>query len=276
MITAGPLKRVTRAAELLSRSDLSQRVRYKSEDEIGRLAKSFNEMADKLEKSFNTQKRFVSDSAHELRTPLASMKTAVTRELSNNDKSVSDEKVLSFLSDRINYMETLVNDLLFLSRVDEGKLKLEESRINLSAIALEADEIFRPLFEDKKIDFTCVVEPELYLKSERVLMLRVISNLLDNAAKNTPPGGSVSLIVRKQDNNVVLEIADTGPGILDPHLPYIFERFYKIPSVRSNGHGLGLAIVKSIVESSSGEISVSSNNGQGAKFTIKLPENLRS
>ena len=272
-LTVSPLKRITQAAEGLSRSDLSQRVKYKSNDEIGRLAVSFNTMADRLEDAFNSQKRFVSDAAHELRTPLASMKTSVTRAQIDERNTGDFQKLLDFLSGRISHMETLVNDLLFLSRADEGKLKSNAIALDLSKLLTEAEESFRCLFEDKNINFTSEITADLYVKADHTLILRVISNLLDNAAKNTPSGGSVSLAAIKQNNGVIITVCDTGSGISPEHLPHIFERFYKVPGLTrsNNGYGLGLAISKSIVESSGGRISVQSDLGKGSTFTIELP-----
>jgi len=273
-ITVSPLKRITRAAEGLSRSDLSQRVKYKSGDEIGRLAISFNIMADRLEESFTLQKRFVSDAAHELRTPLASMKTSVTKAQIDERNTDDFQNLLDFLSGRISHMETLVNDLLFLSRADEGKLKSKAITLDLSKLLTEAEESFRCLFEDKNINFTSEITADLYIKADRSLILRVISNLLDNAAKNTPSDGLVSLAAFKQNNEVTITVSDTGAGIPPEHLPHIFERFYKVPGSNkvNSGYGLGLAISKSVLVSIGGEISVQSEPGKGSIFTVKLPQ----
>jgi signal transduction histidine kinase len=138
----------------------------------------------------------------------------------------------------------------------------------------EAEESFRCLFEDKNINFTSEITADLDVKADRTLILRVISNLLDNAAKNTPSGGSVSLTAFKQNNEVTITVSDTGAGIPPEHLPHIFERFYKVPGLTrsNNGYGLGLAISKSIVESTGGRIFVQSEPGKGSTFTIKLPQ----
>ena len=151
--------------------------------------------------------------------------------------------------------------------------------LDLSKLLAEAEESFRCLFEDKDIKFTSEIAADLYIKADRTLILRVISNLLDNAAKNTPPGGSVSLAAIKQNNWVIITVGDTGAGIQPEHQPHIFERFYKVPgsSGANNGYGLGLAISKSIINSIGGEISVQSEPGKGSTFTIKLPQsNLQS
>jgi two-component system, OmpR family, heavy metal sensor histidine kinase CusS len=272
-ITTIPLKRITRATELLSHSDLSQRVKYKSGDEIGRLAQSFNTMADRLEESFISQKRFVSDAAHELRTPLASMKTSVTGALGSEKNTEDHQKLLEFMSGRIDHMESLVNDLLFLSRIDEDKYTQEETRLDLSQVLGESEEAFRYLFEDKDLSFSSEIEPELFVKGDRKLMLRVISNLLDNAAKNTPAGGRVYLQASAKDNNIVVSISDTGRGIPQEHIDHVFDRFYKVPGSpdENNGYGLGLAICKSIIVSSGGNISAKSEPGKESIFTIELP-----
>jgi signal transduction histidine kinase len=273
-LTVSPLKRITRAAEGLSRSDLSQRVKYKSNDEIGRLAVSFNTMANRLEDAFSAQKRFISDAAHELRTPLASMKTSVTKAQTGERNTGEQQKLLDFLSGRIAHMETLVNDLLFLSRVDEGKFKPNAAVLDVSKLLVEAEDSFRCLFEDKDIKFTADIAPDLSVKAERTLILRVISNLLDNAAKNTPAGGTVFLKASRQNDDVIITVGDTGSGISPEYLPHIFERFYKVPgaNVANSGYGLGLAINKSIITSLGGEISVQSEIGKGSIFTIKLPQ----
>jgi signal transduction histidine kinase len=274
LLTVSPLKRITRAAEGLSHSDLSQRVKYKSNDEIGRLAVSFNTMANRLEDAFSAQKRFISDAAHELRTPLASMKTSVTKAQTGERNTGEQQKLLDFLSGRIAHMETLVNDLLFLSRVDEGKFKPNAAVLDVSKLLVEAEDSFRCLFEDKDIKFTADIAPDLSVKAERTLILRVISNLLDNAAKNTPAGGTVFLKASRQNDDVIITVGDTGSGISPEYLPHIFERFYKVPGSAgaNNGYGLGLAISKSIINSIGGEISVQSETGKGSIFTVKLPQ----
>jgi signal transduction histidine kinase len=171
-------------------------------------------------------------------------------------------------------METLVNDLLFLSRADEGKLKSNAIVLDLSKLLTEAEESFRCLFEDKNVKFTAAIVADLQVNADRTLLLRVISNLLDNAAKNTPSDGSVSLAAIKQNNEVIITISDTGAGIPPEYLPHIFERFYKVPGSTgaNNGYGLGLAISKSILLAVEGDISVQSETGKGSIFIVKLPQ----
>jgi signal transduction histidine kinase len=269
-LTVRPLRRVTRSTELLSQSNLSERIEIHSNDEIGRLARSFNTMADRLEASFNSQKRFVSDAAHELRTPLAAVKTSLSQMLPA-EHSVEDYlKLLTFLSDRVNYMEKLVNELLFLSAMDETKHLPTTETLQLSVLLVEIQESFTYLFEAKNIRFDYDIEPDLRIKGKRSDFLRVISGLLDNAFKHTTTGGTVTLRAFRQSEYVVINVADNGAGIAPEHLPHIFERFYKAPGT-SVGFGLGLAIIRSIIQSSGGDISVNSQLGRGTFFEIKLP-----
>jgi two-component system, OmpR family, heavy metal sensor histidine kinase CusS len=272
-ITTAPLRGITMVIERLSHSNLNQRVKYKSGDEIGRLAQSFNTMAGRLEEAFTSQKRFVSDAAHELRTPLASMKTAVTGALSREKNSADCQPLLEFISGRVNHMEGMVNDLLYISRLDENRHQDEEARLDMSPVMQEAGEAFRYIYEEKSIAFTSEIGTDLFVKGERKAMLRLISNLLDNTAKNTPAGGRVNLSAQQEGKTVKITISDTGNGIPAEDAEHIFDRFYKVRGQASGdaGYGLGLAICKSIVTAAGGSIEVESEVGKGSVFRVRLP-----
>jgi two-component system, OmpR family, heavy metal sensor histidine kinase CusS len=273
LIATVPLTKITSATERLSHSDMKSRVNFKSVDEIGRLARSFNTMADRLENSFNTQKLFVSDAAHELRTPLASMKALITTELASPRECMEKQELLSFLLARVKDLEGIVNDLLFLSRVDEGKFNLSMGTFDLSATVTESEEAFRYLFEAKGIRFVSQVEPGLSIRGERKMMLRVLSNLLDNAGKNTPTGGTISLTATRSGADIVISVADNGPGISSENIAHVFERFYRLPGQQEgSGYGLGLAIAKSIINAANGQISLRSEKGHGSTFLVQLPQ----
>jgi signal transduction histidine kinase len=270
--TVSPLSAIARTAENISERNLGYRVEYYSDDEIGSLASSFNRMAERLEKAFSTQRHFISDAAHELRTPLASMKTAVSYALTKPRKEENDQQLLINLYQRMETMEKLINDLLKQAKIDEdgstrGKL------VNISTLVATAAEAFEPLLEEKGITFNHQSENELYVKGDQKLLLRLFSNLLDNAAKNTPTGGRVSLEAFRHDKQVVIKISDTGCGISPEHIDKIFERFYRVSSSRPSetGFGLGLSICRSIVKRHEGEIKVESKPSEGSTFTITLP-----
>jgi signal transduction histidine kinase len=267
-----PVKRVARSAEALSTKQFDRRVEVKSKDEIGSLSRSFNRMADKLKSAFDSQKRFVSDAAHTLKTPLASMKLTVTGALENHRSAEECREALEFVEGRIEEQEALINEMLFLARADESHLSAAAETIDLSKVAIETGDIFNYLFEEKGVEFIRNIEPGLFIKANSKMITHLLSNLLENALKNTP-SGSVTLSVYKSKDNAIIEVKDTGIGIPAEHIGHLFERFYKVPDsgIRNSGYGLGLAICKSIVDGYSGDISVVSKTGEGATFMVVLP-----
>jgi len=271
--TVAPIREIAIAAESISEKNSSQRVKFHSRDEIGSLARTFNRMADRLENSISSRRRFFSDAAHELKTPLASIKTSVTYALSDRRSIKEYQENLSFISARIYAMEMLVNDLLFLAKADEGNMTTSKSMVDLSAVVDEAEEAFRPLFEEKGVNLFTRLEKGLFVDIERRLLLRLISNLLDNASKNVAHNGSVSITAGSEGQNILFIISDTGIGISPEHVDKVFERFYKVPGspTSTSGSGLGLSICKKIVTEGGGEISLRSYLGKGSVFKITLP-----
>ncbi|MGI2336305.1 MAG: sensor histidine kinase [Dehalogenimonas sp.] len=272
--TVAPIKTIATVAQQMSETDLRQRVDVKSSDEIGSLACSFNDMADRLESAFIAQKQFVSDAAHELRTPLASLKTSVTKSMSSVRTNEEYQQLLDFVLHRVNTLEELISDLLFLARADEGRLRNGVSIFDLSPVAHEVGDSFKYLFEDKNINYSSDIEPGLYIKGNPKLLMRVLSNLLDNASKYTPAGGDVCLKASLKDNEVTITVTDTGKGMSKEHQAHVFDRFYKAPDNPGSEHsfGLGLSISKSIVTVSGGEISVTSKLGKGSTFSLRFLE----
>lgn len=268
-----PIKKIAQTTEKIGVHDLSQRVPVNSSDEIGSLARSFNLMADRLEDSFNSQKHFISDASHELKTPLASMKTSVTHALSSEKSPKEYQKTLGLVNKRIESMETLINDLLFLARADERGIKASDEAVDISLVITELREIFNPFFEDRDIEFDTRLEEGLFVKVKRNLLIRLLTNLLDNAAKSINRSGSISITTKSEARNAVITISDTGEGIPPEHVEKIFERFYKMPGSRTaaGGSGLGLSICKKIVIEAGGDISLKSALGKGSIFTVKLP-----
>jgi signal transduction histidine kinase len=199
------------------------------------------------------------------------MKTSVTAAM-DSEKSVQEyQQLLSFLSGRINTQEELIGSLLFLARADEGRLPMDTKAINLPDVIREAEDAFRYLYEDKKVELQTDMEAEITLMADSKMLFQLFSNLLDNALKHTPPGGSVFIKATNEKDIVSIEVKDTGEGIQEEHLPHIFERFYRIEENNDNGFGLGMAICKSIVEAHGGDISVESTQGKGTVFKIRLP-----
>jgi signal transduction histidine kinase len=187
------------------------------------------------------------------------------------DLMPGNRELLELLSGRVEHMEELVNDLLFLSRIDEGKFSPGEAAMDVTGVLVEVEESFRCLFEDKQVAFSSNIEPGLKTRGERGLLLRVISNLLDNAARHTPSGGAVVLEAGRKENGIAVTVSDTGPGIAAEHLPHVFDRFYKAPGFTgpNDGYGLGLAIARASSNHSAVNIRAS-EPGKGTVFTIDI------
>jgi signal transduction histidine kinase len=277
-MTVNPVTRLTQFSERLAEGALAERTAVKSKDEIGRLAYSLNRMAAGLQQSFDSQKRFVSDAAHEMKTPLASMKTAVTGALTDNRTVEEYQQLLEVLSRRIEAQERLITDLLSQARADETTRKTDYQTVDITKIVAGVAEEFAPLFDERGIKFRletgrlAVGEP-VTVKGDGEQLSRVFSNLLDNAAKYTSPGGEVVLGLITDGNNAVIRVEDNGKGIAPEHLNKIFDRFFKVSEERTpeSGYGLGLSISRGIITRHGGDISVESTLGKGSVFTVKLP-----
>ena len=270
--TVSPLSAIARTAENISERNLGYRVEYYSDDEVGSLASSFNRMAERLEKAFSTQRHFISDAAHELRTPLASMKTAVSYALTKPRTEGIDQQLLVNLYQRMETMERLINELLTQAKIDEGTLA-DKPVLDISTLVDTAAEAFEPLFEERGIIFSYRSDDGLYFRGDQKLLLRLFSNLLDNATKYTPAGGHVNLEAFRQGEQVIIKVSDTGCGIALEHIDKIFDRFYRVAANRPSetGFGLGLSICRSIVKQHGGEIEVKSETGKGSIFIVTLP-----
>jgi len=272
-----PIKELTAAAQQMAQGQLDQKIPIKSADEIGRLAQQFNIMAAKVKEMNQRLTRFVGDVSHELRTPLASIHLCL-QSLQNYELSPQEQK--EFLED-INH-ETqrliyLVEDLLDLTRRQEVSERRE--MVSLKQLLQEALELTAPRIERKGLKlFTEIPEdlPYLYLSSED--LKRVILNLLDNAIKYTASGGWLKLAVEKLPEEIMITVQDTGCGIPEEAIPYIFERFFRVDKARSRylgGTGLGLAICKEIVERYGGKIGVLETKEEaGSTFYFTLPVEL--
>jgi len=271
--TLHPLERIRRQAEQISRTSLAERV---PEPEVGtefkRLARTFNEMLERLERAFEDLQNFAADAAHELRTPLANLRAELETSL-QSPQPVSDP-VLSSLAEEIDRMNRIVTDLLTLAKLDLRQYALRRERVCLAPIVAEVCETWQPMAAERKIDLGVGDCAEAAIDGDPVALRRVLMNLTENAVKYNREGGRVTLSLRGGNGSVTLEIADTGPGIPPEHLPLLFRRFYRVDKARSRetgGAGLGLAICKSFVEAHEGKIEVASEVGKGTTFTVTLP-----
>jgi heavy metal sensor kinase len=280
-----PIHSITVAARQIGATDLSRRIGLKSQDELGQLAQTFDQMLERLEGSFSRQKRFVADASHELRTPLAVIEAEATLML-RRERDVQDyQRALTLIAAETGRMRYLIEDLLTLARADSGEIELLIQHIALDDLAAEAVERVSLLTQPKNQRLQLEVSEEIWLDGDPEILTGLMVNLLSNAVKYTPNNGLIQVRVKRVGSSqAVFEVEDTGPGIAPEHLPHLFDRFYRVSKARKrqlsttvtgeaqpSSSGLGLAIAQWAAVAHGGRIEVSSTLGQGSIFTLFLP-----
>ena len=241
-------------------------------DEIKKLADTFNDMLTRLDKAFSSQKQFIQDISHEFKTPLTILKGELEITLKRIRSSQEYESILRSSLEEIDNMSKIVEELLTLARFDSKEAALEVAPLDLNLLLKEVLSDIKILAAEKDIEINFASKEEIILKADKKQLRRVFMNLLDNAIKYTPRNGKITLNSLKEKNLAKIEINDTGIGIPQDEIPYIFDRFYRLDKSRSStGFGLGLSIAKSIVEAHKGSIEVESKLNEGASFTVYLP-----
>lgn len=266
---------ITHSAQQITAHNLSKRLPMpQADDEIARLTTTLNEMIARLEASFSQIKQFTGDASHELRTPLAilmgELELALRRTRSPEDYQV----IISSALEEVIRLSKVVESLLELSRADTGQMRLNYELVNISKIAADICEDLELLAEEKNIKLQHEIQPFVTLMADAARLHQIILNVVDNAIKYTPEGGSVAVKIFVDNTETKMVISDTGVGIPPEDIAHIFDRFYRVDKSRSHdaqGSGLGLSIVKWIVEAHKGSISVQSTLGEGSTFTITLP-----
>jgi two-component system, OmpR family, sensor histidine kinase MprB len=259
-----PVQRLTRTAEEVSETrDLSRRIEASGSDELSRLASTFNTMLAALEESARAQRQLVSDASHELRTPLTSLRTNI--EVLARDVALPPgerEKLLRDVTEQLTEMTALIAELVELARGDRAPDEPEDVRLDLVA----ADAIERTRRNRPGVTFASDLEESL-IRGVPSAIERAVSNLLDNAAKWSPPGGEIEVSVRGGE----VVVRDHGPGIADEDEPYVFDRFYRAPTARSlPGSGLGLAIVRQVAEAHGGTVAIERPEDGGTRMRLRL------
>lgn len=270
-----PVQEMTQAAKVISADRLNERITViNPHDELGELGETLNEMIERLERSFTEMRRFTADAAHELRTPLAIIRSEAEVALRLPRSSEQYCGVLENLLEDTNRLSMLADQLLFLSRQDAGLGSKVNESVQLEALLQEVVTNMQLMAQEKGITLELPDCPLCELSTDARLLRRVFVNLLDNAIKYTGQAGRVVLSCDVAAEEVTIQIRDSGVGISPEHLPHIFERFYRVDAARSgdgNGAGLGLAICQAILRNLDGTISVHSEVGKGTTFTVTLP-----
>ena len=266
-----PVSRITKTArDIETSSDLSRRVDYKgTSDEIGELAATFDHMIRHLDKVFQSQRYFVADASHELRGPLTVIRgnlDLLKRKLGEEERQES----LKAIERESIGMSRIVDDFLLLAEVESGQ-PAQQQTVPLKNILAEEIKRAKALVGGRKI--TLERQEDLTVQGDPQRLRQLLANLVDNAIKYTLEDGTITLSLFRDGLWACLEVTDSGIGIPPEHLPYIFDRFYRVDKARSRGSGgtgLGLAIVKGIAEQHDGKVTVTSEPGRGSKFTVWL------
>ncbi len=286
-----PLRKIASKVEEIGAGDYTVRVDARSEDEIGRLGASVNQMAEQiainvatLRTSDRLRRELVANVGHDLRTPLAAMKGYVEEGIRYYDEGKQDQARESLLSAQRqgNYLQRLVDDLFELSQVENPKPNLRKEPVPLAELLSDAARGHRPQIEGKGVQFEEKIQSGLpIIEADGVRLLRLLDNLLSNAIHFTDSGGRITLEGKHTENEIVVCVTDSGSGMSEDELALIFDRYYRGTSSRTrpemqvgSGTGLGLAISRAVATSHGGTLTVTSQEGVGSTFTLTLPADL--
>lgn len=275
-----PIDKITTTAKEISISDLNRKIEVKgNDDELDRLAKTFNEMIDRLRQSFEQQNNFVADASHELRTPISVVRGYIDLidRWGKNDPAVLEEAI-DAIKNETKDMGDMVERLLFLARSDIGKLIITKEQFNLFELIEELILEYRLIYPER------VLRPEIpkdaRIFANRKMIKQVMRAVIDNSIKYSPGNSEIRIFsASKRDNEVSISVQDFGIGIPQDKLKGIFERFYRVDSSRerkTGGAGLGLSIVETIVAAHGGRVEVESETGKGTLLTIIIPKQIVS
>jgi len=268
-----PLGALSRAAEAIAGGDLGRRVEAQSDDEIGRVARSFNRMAESLAHADAQRRNLMADIAHELRTPLTVIQGNLEA-LMDGVYDLTPENVAAVHRHTV-VLSRLVADLRDLALAEAGQLRLERKPIALSEVIAQVSESLEAQAREKGVTLkTEAHDPRPPVAADEQRITQVLFNLLSNALRHTPSGGTITTSAELRDGRVLVSVRDTGTGIPPEDLPHVFERFYRADRSRARatgGSGLGLTIAKQIVEAHGGQIWVQSWLGAGSTFAFSLP-----
>lgn len=270
-----PVKSVVRTANEISADDLSLRIDSRNrKDEIGALVDTFNEMIARLEKSVKKIRQFSGDVSHELRTPLTIIRGEIEVLLRKDRKKEEYKDILKSVLEETLQMEKIIDELLFLSRIEAADKRKLDADIHLDDVLLKVFESREQTAVRKKLEFAIKEVTPLSIKGDRALLKRLISNIIDNAIRYTPPKGKVEISLEQKEGYAQICIQDTGIGIPKESLSFIFDRFYVVDKSRSKesgGFGLGLSIAKWVADIHSASIDVQSKINQGTIVKIRFP-----
>ena len=274
-IVTKPVAELSAGIERMGKGDYKHRVHVPGRGEMAQLAAAFNQMSEQVHNLDEARNQFVSNASHELKTPLTTIKILVESMMYQDD--MPGELRQEFLGDinrEIDRLSSVVGDLLTLVHIDSHKLKLRREMMVFADTVHESVARLAPLAKKRGQTIKTDIADSCEMFADPGKLAQVCYNIVENASKYTPDGGTISVSLRRMGRDAVLEIADTGVGIPKEDLPHVFDRFYRVDKARSRdtgGTGLGLSIVQQIVRLHAGSVTVNSEVGKGTTFTVQLP-----
>jgi len=278
-----PVVRMSATAARIGAANLHERLPIANErDELGGLARVINALLARLDTSFEQQRRFMADASHELRTPIAIMRSEAEVALAEPESSNAElRESIAIFKDETKRLTRIVEDLFMLARADAGQYKLTPKEFYLDELAGEVARAVRTLAAERELTLQLDAAKEMPFRGDENLLRRLLLNLVDNAIKYTPKGGAVTISCRREAKHYIITVSDTGPGIPAEAQPHIFERFYRADSARSraenegagltSGAGLGLSIARWVAEAHEGILELLNTSETGSVFQLVLP-----
>lgn len=267
-----PIKRITKATEALKEGDYTARTGMRGGDEIARLGRTFDLMADSIDANRKMERQLVTDVAHELRTPLMAIQSTV--EAMIDGVFEADEERLETLNSEVRRLSRLVNAILQLSRLENGNTRINKQKIDLNDVAEGVVGTHQAYIEDSGLNFVFNSEPGIYVNGDADLLRQVTANLISNAVRYTPEGGTITVSTHKGDLMGQIQVKDTGIGLTPEEAKLVFQRFWRADAGRTRekgGLGVGLSVVKEIVDQHGGWVRVEGKPNEGACFTVYIP-----
>lgn len=269
---AAPVKKITNAAKALKEGDYSARTGMTGSDEIARLGNMFDLMADSVESNRKLERRLVTDVAHELRTPLMAIQSTVEAMIDGVFKP--DAERLETLNSEVQRLSRLVDALLKLSRLESRTKPIEQKKVDLTEMLSSVVQTHQAYIHDAGLNLEFEYDPHVYVFGDADLLRQATANLISNAVRYTPEGGTITIMARKGDLMGQIVVKDTGIGLTPEEAKLVFQRFWRADSGRARatgGLGIGLSVVKEIVEQHNGWVRVEGRPNEGACFTIYIP-----
>ena len=267
-----PIQRISKAAQAIKDGNLDARTGLHGDDELSQLGESFDEMADSIERDRDLERQLIGDVAHELRTPLMAIQATV--EAIQDGVFPADEEHMDTISSETRRLGRLVEALLRLNRLENGTTQIRDDLVDMSSMVGELAITHEALIESSGVAFVTEIDRGIFVRGDRDLLMQAVANLLSNAVRYTPEGGTITLKLCRENGYASVSVKDTGIGISEEDLGKVFSRFWRADAARtgvSGGLGIGLSLVREVVDQHRGDVSVDSVLGEGSTFTINIP-----